>query len=101
MNAPIVRSPLALLFPSLKHYTEKYIFFFSGHAPLSVTILGWSNAPGVSGNSAWRGSDRVLLSVLDTLALQLTLASSRRFVEGRKARENGETYGNRGQKGSA
>ena len=66
-----------------------------------MTILGWSNAYGVSGNSTWRGLDQIFLPVLDMFALQLTLASSRWFVEGRKAWKNGEMYGNKGKKGSA
>lgn len=56
---------------------EKYIFFFSGHFPVSVTILGWSNAYGVSGNTAWHGLGQDFLPALDMFALQLTLASPR------------------------
>lgn len=80
---------------------EKEIFFFSGYFPLSVAILGWSNACGVSGNSAWHSLGQVFLPVLDMIALKLTLVNSRRFAEGGEAWKNGEIYGNRGKKGRA
>lgn len=68
---------------------------------LLVTILGWSNAYGVSGNSTWHGLDQVFLPVLHMFAFQLTLASSGWFAEGRIAWKNGEMYGNRRKKRSA
>lgn len=80
----------------MKHSTEKCVFFFSGHFPVSVTILGWSNAYGVSGNTIWHGSGQDFFPALDMFALQLTLASPRWFVEGRKAWKNGEIQGRKG-----
>lgn len=49
-----------------------------------MTILVWSNACDVIGNSTWHGLDQLFLPVLYVFALQLTCASSRWFVEGSK-----------------
>lgn len=61
-----------------------------------MTILGWSESYSVSRNSTWHGSDQGYIPVLDMFALQLILASSRRFVEG-SAWKNGEMYGKMGK----